>query len=178
MGDSLSAAYQLPIKQGWVALLEKQLQKDSLNIGIINASISGETTQGGRSRLPALLAQNTPKLVILELGANDALRGYPLTKTKENLIFMIEEAQKYQADVLLLGNRIPPNYGKRYSNAFFQLYQELAEQYQIALVPFMLNNVALDSTLMLPDGLHPNAQGQIKVLENIMPVIRPLLPKE
>ncbi|TBR38606.1 arylesterase [Marinomonas agarivorans] len=175
MGDSLSAAYQLPIKKGWVALLEQQLQTDYPDLHITNASISGETTQGGRSRLPDLLAKNQPDIVILELGANDALRGYPLTKTKENLLFMINAAQQSQAKVLLLGNRIPPNYGKRYSEAFFKLFQELAEQHKLTLVPFMLDKVALNPELMLPDGLHPNAEGQIKVLENIMPVIRPLL---
>jgi len=175
MGDSLSAAYRLPIEQGWVTLLEQNLQKDNPNITIINASISGETTQGGRSRLPKLLQQNTPDIVILELGGNDALRGYPLAKTKENLAFMIENAQQYTTDILLLGTRIPPNYGRRYSEAFLNLYQELTIQYKINHVPFMLENVALDKSLMFNDGIHPNAQGQIKVLGNIMPEVLSIL---
>lgn len=177
MGDSLSAAYQLPIEQGWVALLNRELQSKYDDVIIVNASISGETTQGGRSRFAKLLTDNAPDLVILELGANDALRGYPLSKTKDNLAFMIESSQKQNANILLLGNRLPPNYGRRYSEAFFNLYQELADQYSINLIPFMLENVALDDTLMQDDGYHPNAQGQLKLLDNIMPEVLILLEK-
>lgn len=178
MGDSLSAAYQLPTKQGWVALMEEQLIASHPDSSIVNGSISGETTQGGRSRLPKLLEQHKPELVIIELGANDALRGYPLKKTKENLSFMIDSAKNYQARVVLVGNRIPPNYGRKYSEAFFNLYQDLAKQHKIELIPFMLKDVALNPDLMLNDGLHPNALGQTKVLENIMPTILSLLQKK
>jgi acyl-CoA thioesterase-1 len=174
LGDSLSAAYQLPVESGWVHLLEQEVNQQGKSINIINASISGETTQGGAARLTSLL-QEQPKLVILELGANDALRGYPLKTTKSNLIKMIQASKLAGAKVLLIGNQIPPNYGRRYSTAFFQLYQDIAKQEEVSLVPFMLDNVALNQDLMLNDGLHPNAQGQTFVLENIMPKVLPLL---
>ncbi|EAQ65918.1 Lipolytic enzyme, G-D-S-L [Marinomonas sp. MED121] len=174
MGDSLSAAYQLPIEKGWVHLLESHIKQQDTNINIINASISGETTQGGVSRLAPLLKE-APNIVILELGANDALRGYPLKTTKNNLIKMITDSKQAGAKVLLIGNQIPPNYGRRYANAFFTLFQDIAEQEEIPLVPFMLDNVALNQDLMLNDGLHPNAQGQTQVLKNIMPKVLSLL---
>lgn len=174
MGDSLSAAYQLPIEKGWVHLLESHIKQQDTNINIINASISGETTQGGVSRLAPLLKE-APNIVILELGANDALRGYPLKTTKNNLIKMINDSKQAGAKVLLIGNQIPPNYGRRYANAFFTLFQDIAEQEEIPLVPFMLDNVALNQDLMLNDGLHPNAQGQTQVLKNIMPKVLSLL---
>lgn len=174
MGDSLSAAYQLPVEKGWVHLLESSVKQQDNQIHIINASISGETTQGGVSRLPSLLEQS-PALVILELGANDALRGYPLKTTKKNLIKMIQDSKQAGAKILLIGNQIPPNYGRRYANAFYALYQDIAQQEEVSLVPFMLDNVALNQNLMLKDGLHPNAQGQTIVLQNIMPKVLPLL---
>lgn len=174
MGDSLSAAYQLPVEKGWVHLLETNIKQQDNNVDIINASISGETTQGGVSRLMSLL-ETKPTLVILELGANDALRGYPLKTTKKNLIKMIKDSKGAGAKVLLIGNQIPPNYGRRYANAFYTLYQDIAQQEEVSLVPFMLDNVALDQDLMLKDGLHPNAQGQTVVLQNIMPKVLPLL---
>lgn len=172
MGDSLSAAYNLPIEKGWVHLLASEI-KDQ-DVTITNASISGETTQGGVLRLPSLLKQ-PPQLVILELGANDALRGYPLKTTKKNLIKMIQESKNAGAKVLLIGNQIPPNYGRRYASAFYALYETIAQQEEVSLVPFMLDNVALNQDLMLNDGLHPNAQGQTVVLQNIMPKVLPLL---
>lgn len=174
LGDSLSAAYQLPIESGWVHLLEKEINQKGTSINIINASISGETTQGGASRLPPLL-EEAPNLVIIELGANDALRGYPLKATKKNLIKMIKASKLAGAEVLLIGNQIPPNYGRRYADAFFKLYQDIAQQEEVSLVPFMLDNVALNQDLMLKDGLHPNAAGQSVVLQNIMPKVLPLL---
>lgn len=174
LGDSLSAAYQLPVESGWVHLLEQEVSQQGKSINIINASISGETTQGGAARLASLL-QEHPQLVILELGANDALRGYPLKTTKSNLVKMIKASKLAGAKVLLIGNQIPPNYGRHYSTAYFQLYQDIAQQEDVSLVPFMLDNVALNQDLMLNDGLHPNAQGQTFVLENIMPKVLPLL---
>ncbi len=175
MGDSLSAAHNLRPELGWVSLLENQLSESHPEITIVNASVSGETTQGGLARFKQLLSEHKPSWVILELGANDALRGYPLTQTKQNLESMIEQAHKADAKVLLVGNQIPQNYGKRYTEMFFNLYKELAEQYQLAYVPFMLKGVALDKTLMQADGLHPNKKGQPVVLNNIKPALLPLL---
>ncbi|WP_289286499.1 arylesterase [Methylophaga sp. UBA3991] len=175
MGDSLSAAHNLRPELGWVSLLENQLSESHPEISVVNASVSGETTQGGLARFKQLLSEHKPSWVILELGANDALRGYPLTQTKQNLESMIEQAHKADAKVLLVGNQIPQNYGKRYTEMFFNLYKELAEQYQLAYVPFMLKGVALDKTLMQADGLHPNKEGQPVVLQNIKPALLPLL---
>lgn len=175
MGDSLSAAHNLRPELGWVSLLENQLSESHPEITIVNSSVSGETTQGGLARFKQLLSEHKPSWVILELGANDALRGYPLTQTKQNLESMIEQAHKADAKVLLVGNQIPQNYGKRYTEMFFNLYKELAEQYQLAYVPFMLKGVALDKSLMQADGLHPNKEGQPVVLQNIKPALLPLL---
>nr|WP_320165880.1 arylesterase [uncultured Methylophaga sp.] len=175
MGDSLSAAHNLRPELGWVSLLKNQLSESHPEITIVNASVSGETTQGGLARFKQLLSEHKPSWVILELGANDALRGYPLTQTKQNLESMIEQAHKADAKMLLVGNQIPQNYGKRYTEMFFNLYKELAEQYQLAYVPFMLKGVALDKTLMQADGLHPNKEGQPVVLNNIKPALLPLL---
>ncbi|MGR0279798.1 arylesterase [Marinomonas dokdonensis] len=177
MGDSLSAAYNLRQQDGWVSLLENKLSSSHPQTTIINASISGETTQGGLSRFPALLDQYKPRWVILELGANDALRGYPLQQTISNLETMVEQAQQIDAKVLLVGNQIPQNYGKRYTQMFFNLYKDIAQKYQTDYIPFMLENVALNKDLMLGDGLHPNAQGQIIVLENIEPTLYEMLQK-
>ncbi|WP_394179199.1 arylesterase [Marinomonas posidonica] len=178
MGDSLSAAYNLRQQDGWVSLLKNQLNQSHPNINVINASVSGETTQGGLSRFPALLEQYQPEWVVLELGANDALRGYPLNQTKDNLKNMVEQSQNLDAKVLLIGNQIPQNYGKRYTKMFFELYKDVADQYQIAYLPFMLQNVALNKELMQNDGLHPNKAGQPIVLENILPYLQPLLDEK
>ncbi|WP_191603240.1 arylesterase [Marinomonas algicola] len=178
MGDSLSASYNLKVDQGWVSLLENTPDFQKTHYSIVNASISGETTQGGLARLNTLLKTHSPDIVILELGANDGLRGYPLNKTQNNLGAMIQESMEQDAKVLLIGNRIPPNYGKRYTDQFFSLYQSLAEAFSLeAYVPFMLDNVALNDALMLDDGLHPNAEGQKQVLKNIMPFLLPMLSK-
>ena len=178
MGDSLSAAYNLRQQDGWVSLLKNQLNQSHPEITVINASVSGETTQGGLSRFPALLAEYQPTYVILELGANDALRGYPLTQTKQNLKTMVEQAQQIDAKLLLVGNQIPQNYGKRYTQMFFNLYNDIATEYQIAYVPFMLKDVALNKDLMQSDGLHPNKDGQPVVLNNLLPYIMPLIEQK
>jgi len=178
MGDSLSAAHNLRQQDGWVSLLKTSLAHSYPNLTINNASVSGETSQGGLSRFPALLKEYAPDWVILELGANDALRGYPLTQTQANLATIIEQAHNANAEVLLLGNRIPQNYGKRYTEMFFGLYKTLADQYDLAYVPFMLKDVATNKSLMQQDGLHPTAAGQKRVLQNIQPYIIPLLDKE
>ncbi|TDO96785.1 arylesterase [Marinomonas balearica] len=177
MGDSLSAAYNLSIEKGWVSLIEQELASVAPKITVINASVSGETTQGGLARFPSLIEKHQPNWVVLELGANDGLRGYPLTKASENLLSMINITRQYSAKPLLIGNRLPSNYGKRYTQAFFNLYKDLAKKEDIAYMPFMLENVALDKTLMLGDGLHPNEKGQKIVLENIRPYILKLISK-
>ncbi|WP_339721649.1 arylesterase [Marinomonas primoryensis] len=175
MGDSLSAAYNLRQQDGWVSLLENQLSQSNPNISVINASVSGETTQGGLSRFSALLTTHKPNWVVLELGANDALRGYPLNQTTINLEKMIEQAHQENAVVLLVGNQIPQNYGKRYTQMFFNLYKDIASKYNVAYLPFMLKDVALNKDLMQNDGLHPNKEGQPMVLQNILPYLQPLL---
>ena len=175
MGDSLSAAYNLRQEVGWVSLLEKQLSQSNPEIKIVNASVSGETTQGGLSRFSLLLQQYKPRWIILELGANDALRGYPLAQTSKNIEKMIEEAQRSNTKVLLIGNQIPQNYGKRYTEMFFTLYEKIAKKYKVAYLPFMLEGIALNKSLMLEDGLHPNKDGQPFVLQNILPYLQPLL---
>lgn len=175
MGDSLSAAYNLRQQDGWVSLLENQLSQSNPNISVINASVSGETTQGGLSRFSALLTTHKPNWVVLELGANDALRGYPLNQTTINLEKMIEQAHQENAVVLLVGNQIPQNYGKRYTQMFFNLYKDIASKYNVAYLPFMLKGVALNKDLMQNDGLHPNKEGQPLVLQNILPYLQPLL---
>lgn len=175
MGDSLSAAYNLRQQDGWVSLLENQLSQSHPEINVVNASVSGETTQGGLSRFNDLLATHKPNWVVLELGANDALRGYPLTQTTMNLEKMVEQAHDVNATVLLIGNQIPQNYGKRYTQMFFNLYKDIATKYNIPYLPFMLENVALNKDLMQNDGLHPNKTGQPIVLQNILPYLLPLL---
>ncbi|MBJ7538204.1 arylesterase [Marinomonas transparens] len=175
MGDSLSAAYNLRQQDGWVSLLKNQLSQSHPDISVVNASVSGETTQGGLSRFPPLLLEHKPQWVILELGANDALRGYPLSQTTSNLEKMIEQAHQADAQVLLIGNQIPQNYGKRYTEMFFNLYKKIAEKYKLAYLPFMLQGVALNKDLMQSDGLHPNKKGQPVVLKNVFPYLYPLL---
>lgn len=175
MGDSLSAAYNLRQEAGWVSLLENQLSKSNPDIKVVNASVSGETSQGGLSRIDALLVEYKPNWIILELGANDALRGYPLEQTAKNLEKMIEQSHLSNAKVLLIGNKIPQNYGKRYTDMFFKLYEKIANKYTLAYLPFMLEDVALNKSLMQDDGLHPNKDGQPLVLQNILPHLQPLL---
>ena len=174
-GDSLSAAYGLQPEQGWVALLQQRLRNQGYGYQIINASVSGETSSGGLERLPHLLTVHHPAVVLLELGANDGLRGLPLQIVRDNLAHMITLARNSGARVLLLGIRLPPNYGPRYGNGFADLYSELARQYQVPLVPFILAGVALNPALMQDDGLHPVAAGEPLVLDTIWPYLVPLL---
>lgn len=176
-GDSLSAAYNLRVDQGWVALLQKRLRAQGYGYDTVNASISGETTSGGLERLPRALALHRPAIVILELGANDGLRGLPLATTREHLAQMIELAERAGAKVLLLGIRLPPNYGPRYGDAFVMIYRELAARFHLPLVPFLLEKVALHPGLMQSDGLHPNAEGEGPVLETVWPYLAPMLEK-
>ncbi|MYM62918.1 arylesterase [Pseudomaricurvus sp. HS19] len=171
MGDSLSAAYGMDAAKGWVALLNGRLQDDWPEAEVTNGSISGETTAGGLARLPKLLQQAQPQLVVLELGANDGLRGYPLREMRNNLRRAIEMSREAGAEVLLLGMQIPPNYGPRYSNQFQQTYSELAEELEVPLVPFFLDGVAGDPELNQADGMHPTAPAQPRLLENIWPYV-------
>lgn len=176
-GDSLSAAYGIPKEQGWASLLENKLVLERYQYEIVNASISGETTSGGLSRVQNTLKQVKPKVVILELGANDGLRGLPINTITNNLNAIIRQIKQSGAKVLLVGMRIPPNYGPQYTKLFSQNYVNLSQTHQISLVPFMLENVAAKPNLIQDDGLHPNAIAQPLVLENIWPHLKPLLQK-
>jgi len=175
LGDSLSAEYGLTRGSGWVALLEARLKQEKIDATIVNASISGETTIGGKTRLPALLAKYAPAVVIIELGANDALRGLQLSASKSNLQELITMAQQAKARVLLIGMQIPPNYGPDYAGQFAQLFPAAAKQNKIALVPFLLTNVADKPALFQADRLHPNEQAQNSLLDNVWPHLKPLL---
>jgi acyl-CoA thioesterase-1 len=177
LGDSLSAAYGLRPEQGWVALLQKRLPGQQYGYEVVNASVSGETTSGGLQRLPRALAMHQPGILILELGANDALRGLPLATAHGNLQKMVALARGSKAQVLLVGMRIPPNYGPRYTSDFAQMYQEIATQSRLPLVAFLLQSVALDPALMQADGLHPNARGEPAVLDTLWPQLEPMLQK-
>jgi acyl-CoA thioesterase-1 len=176
-GDSLSAAHGLRPEQGWVALLKERLKAQGYEYRLVNASVSGETTTGGLARLPRELRLTHPAIVILELGANDALQGLPLALARRRLSEMVRLAEGAGARVLLLGLLIPPNYGPRYSRQFTDMYPSLARQWHTGLVPFLLKGVALDPKLMQQDGLHPNARGEPLVLDNVWPYLRPMLRK-
>ncbi|TVQ69201.1 MAG: arylesterase [Oceanospirillales bacterium] len=172
-GDSLSAAYGIQPEEGWVALMEQRL--DAEQYTLINASVSGETTDGGLTRLPALLERHQPDYVLLQLGANDALRGLPINRIRTNLIALVEMIQESDAQVAIIGIRIPPNYGPQYTESFFNLYAEIADQFELVRVPFLLENVALDWNLMQSDGLHPNAEAQPMILDTVWPYVESLL---
>ena len=177
VGDSLSAAYNLEIGEGWVNLLAEKMAAEGYGYEVVNASISGDTTSGGRSRLPVALARHTPTIVVIELGGNDGLRGIPVKTMRANLVAMIEASQQAGAAVVLLGIRIPENYGRRYADTFFATYAELADEYGLALVEFFMDGVALDDSLMQSDGIHPNAAAQPRLLANAWPAIRRVLEK-
>jgi acyl-CoA thioesterase-1 len=176
-GDSLSAAYGLQVDQGWVVLLQKRLADQGYGYRVVNASVSGETTSGGRARLARALAQHKPALVILELGANDALRGLPLKDAEANLAAMIAAIRPTKAKLLLVGIMIPPNYGPQYAQGLTDMYQRLATVQKVPLLPFLLEGVALDPRLTQADGLHPNAQAQPRLLENVWAALKPLLER-
>ena len=176
-GDSLSAAYGIRPEQGWVALLTQRLQAQGYGYQIVNASVSGETTSGGLQRLPRALQLHQPGIVVLELGANDALRGLPLSGTRANLAQMVRLSQEAGARVLLVGIRIPPNYGPRYTEEFASVFPELAKQYHLPLVPFLLQDVALNPARMQEDGMHPNAAGEAPIVDTVWPYLKPLLKK-
>ncbi len=177
LGDSLSAGFGLRPAQGWVDLLQKRLQAQGYEYGVVNASVSGETSGGGLERLPRALDLHRPAVVIVELGANDGLRGLPVPLTRGNLTKIVAASKQAGARVLLVGMRLPPNYGLRYTNDFMQMYRDIAAANKVTLVPFLLESVALDPALMQADGLHPNERGQPAVLNTVWPRLTPLLQK-
>ncbi len=175
-GDSISAGYGLPrVEQGWVALLRAKLKAEGYGYEVVNASVTGETTAGGVARLPRALALHHPAVFILELGGNDGLRALPTGQMGDNLSQMIDLAKGAGAQVLLLGIRIPPNYGPQYTAQFAAVYTDLAREKHIPVVPFFMSEVALDPNLMQADGVHPNEAGQPKLLANVWPALKPLL---
>lgn len=176
-GDSLSAGYGIDASAGWVSLLDKRLRAEGYGYRVVNASVSGETTTGGLSRLPRALATHQPALVILELGANDGLRGLPLATSRANLEQMLQACKVAGVPVLLLGMKIPPNYGPRYTTGFERLFRDLAKIYRVPLLPFFLEGVALNPALIQADGLHPTAAAQPRLLKNIWFGLAPLLRK-
>ncbi len=175
LGDSLSAEYGLQRGQGWVQLLATRLQQGGSNYTVVNASISGETTSGGRSRLPALLKQHRPAIVIIELGGNDGLRGLPVPRMKDNLTAMIRASQTAGARVVIAGIRMPPNYGREYTERFYASFANLSRQYGTALVPFLLEGFSDSADFFQADRIHPSAQAQSRILQTVWPVLEPLI---
>jgi len=175
LGDSLSAGYGIKVQEGWVSLLAQRLAAEGYGYKVVNASVTGETTLGGVSRLPRVLDLHKPEVVVIELGGNDGLRGLPLATSRENLQRAITLARTAGAKVLLVGMMIPPNYGARYAEDFRGLFASLAKANSVPLVPFLLDRVALEADLMQDDGIHPNAKGQPRMLENLWPRLEPLL---
>jgi acyl-CoA thioesterase-1 len=175
VGDSLSAGYGLAPGQGWVTLLEQRLKREGYGYRVVNASVSGETTDGGVQRLDRALALHRPGIVIIELGANDALRGLPVSRVRSNLELLIMKSRASGAAVLIVAMRIPTNYGQRYSTSFQQIYSDLAARYRIGLAPFLTDQVALDLALFQADGIHPTAAAQPLLLDSLWPQLAPLL---
>jgi acyl-CoA thioesterase-1 len=177
-GDSISAGYGLAhVEQGWVELLKTRLNAQGYGYQVVNASVSGETTAGGLARLPRALELHHPKILILELGGNDGLRALPIPQMRANLTQMIELATAAGAKVMLLGMRMPPNYGQQYTDQFAMVFSDLARDKKLPLVPFLLTDIALSPTLLQGDDIHPNAAGQPILLENVWPTLKPLLQK-
>lgn len=177
LGDSLSAEYGLARGSGWVTLLERKLAADKIDLPVANASVSGETTSGGRSRLPALLERHRPSIVIIELGANDGLRGLSLAATEANLKAMVTAARKAGAQVLLVGMQLPPNYGADYARRFASMFSKVAHEADAGLVPFLLEGIADKPQFFQVDRLHPTAEAQSFMLNNVWPHLKPLLPE-
>lgn len=171
IGDSISAAYGIEIEQGWVAQLQQRLNERELSYQVVNASISGDTSAGGRTRLPALLEQHQPDLVVIELGGNDGLRGLSLVSLKDNLSAMVELARQQGSRVIVLGMRIPPNYGPRYTEGFYQVYQQLAQEQSVPVLGFFLEGIGGVPGMVQNDGIHPTAAAQPLLLDNAWPLI-------
>jgi acyl-CoA thioesterase-1 len=174
LGDSLSAGYGMQQQQGWVHLLQQQLEKNQSPWTLVNASISGETTAGGLARLPELMTKHQPQAVLIELGGNDGLRGFPIAQIEKNLQQLLAEVKKHQAQPILMQIRIPPNYGPRYTKQFVALYPALAEKHQATYWPFFMDQVAVKPELMLADGIHPNEQAQPIIRDFIAPLLQKL----
>ena len=177
LGDSLSAAYGIDVDAGWVALLQRQIIKQGYDYKVINVSVSGDTTRTGLSRVDSALENHKPEVVIIALGGNDGLRGLAFSEIETSLSSIIERCKKTQSEILLLGVRMPPNYGAVYSQKFAQLYQRLASSYDIVLLPKMLDQVADNPELMQADGIHPKASAQPKIMQNIWSALEPVLVK-
>ncbi|PZW46029.1 arylesterase [Pseudomonas sp. URMO17WK12:I2] len=175
VGDSISAAFGMDTQQGWVHLLDERMRQEGFEHRVVNASISGDTSAGGAARLPALLTEHQPQLVIVELGGNDGLRGLPPGQLQQNLASMIDASRGAGAKVLLLGMRIPPNYGERYTTAFAKVFDDVAADKNVPLVPFLLEGVGGVDELMQDDGVHPAVKAQPQLLENVWPTLKPLL---
>ena len=171
VGDSLSAAYGIGEDEGWVTLLAERLAQEDSELEVVNGSVSGETTTGGRARLPSLLERYNPAFVLIELGGNDGLRGLPLSLMRENLTDMIQLSQSSGATVMIAGMQIPPNYGPRYTEPFFAQYAELAEEFDLYLIPFLIDGIPQQPELMQADGIHPKAEAQSMILDNFWPVL-------
>ncbi len=176
-GDSLSAAYGIEESEGWVELLSQKLANENFPYKVVNGSVSGETTTGGLSRMPAMLNTYQPDLIILELGGNDGLRGIPLRNIRENLVAMVSLAQKSGAEVILAGIQIPPNYGSRYTEPFFAQFADIAVALNLPLVPFLIDGIPQQPQLMQNDGIHPKAEAQGMILDNVWPVLARRLKK-
>jgi len=176
-GDSLSAGYGLPLGNGWVDLLRQRLARNEAPFEVVNASVSGETTLGGRNRLAAALAQHRPRAVVLQLGANDALRGQSLERMRENLTAMVKASRAAGAEVLLVGMQIPPNYGQQYTRKFQSVYAEVARVQKVPLVPFLLEGFAAQRTLFQADGIHPTAEAQALMLDTVWTELGPILDR-
>ena len=175
VGDSLSAAYGIPVDQGWVALLQRQLTAENYTCTIVNASISGDTTANARARLPQTISRHPPAIVILELGGNDGLRGLSLAAMKDNLAAMIRAVRQSGAQLLLVGVELPPNYGKHYTDKFRAVYRELAAKHQVALLPSLVDGVGTRPELMQADGIHPNGRAQVLIAARVREALQPLL---
>lgn len=178
LGDSLSAAYGLPVQAGWVALLEERLRAQKFNYRVVNASMSGETSAGGASRVGPLLEQHKPVVLILALGGNDGLRGLPVEQLRQNLERIIRAAKARKAQVVLVGMRMPPNFGTAYTRAFAAVYEDLARRHRTAHVPFLLEGFADRPEYFLPDGIHPTAAAQSLMLEQVWKALAPLLKRQ
>jgi acyl-CoA thioesterase-1 len=176
-GDSLSAGFGIDVDQSWTALLQRRLDEQGYEYRVVNASISGETTEGGAARIESALDNFDPALIILQLGGNDGLRGFPPSRMKKNLDKIVRTSKDYGAAVVLLGIRIPMNYGQRYRNAFENVYREIAAELDVPWIEFFMEGVALNDNLMQPDGIHPNAAAQPILLDNVWSIISEALPK-
>jgi acyl-CoA thioesterase I len=175
LGDSISAAYGVPTEQGWVSLLQSRLKINHKQYTVVNASISGDTTNEGLKRLPSLLERHQASFILIELGGNDGLRGYPLNSIKKNLEALIKQSKERNITPILLAMRIPPNYGKRYTSGFQKIYQDIAKESDITLVPFLMNDVATNPELMQKDGIHPTTLAQTVLLDAVWNTLKPLL---